>query len=318
MEEQRMGATVAGAGLWVAVVGGGWVLGAPLPLVEALLALALLVLVPTALPLLPRWSPAVGRGGGPATALLAGAPAAIALVLPPGAGAALLAVPWLGFAVVLAARAPGAAAGDRRVTQRLARVAAPAFLVVGALWLLADRAAVEPAGFGPPYVLLTAVHFHHAGFLATVLTAAVERWSGGRTATGALLAVISGPPLVAAGFAAVPALQIIGAVVLTAGLLITSAIVLRQVVPPVGGAARVLLATSAVAVIVPMALAVQWAVGYVLGTPALSIPAMARWHGAVNAIGYGLAGVLGWRVVLAEPRDEPRGRTGRRTAAAPG
>jgi hypothetical protein len=45
-----------------------------------------------------------------------------------------------------------------------------------------------------------------------------------------------------------------------------------------------------------MLLAVQWAVGHNLGTPALSIPDMVRFHGVANAVGFSLLGVLGWRL----------------------
>jgi hypothetical protein len=147
-------------------------------------------------------------------------------------------------------------------------------------------------------VALTAIHFHYAGFASATLAACVVRHRpADRIARAAATAVVAAPPLVALGFAAVPALQVLGAVLLAGGLLALSAVILWSVAPTAPAAGRVLLTTSALAVIVPMLLAVQWAVGHVVGTPALSIPDMARWHGAVNAVGFSLAGVLGWRLV---------------------
>ena len=180
----------------------------------------------------------------------------------------------------------------------LAWVAAPAYLAFGALWLVADRAAVEPAGIVAPFVLLTAVHFHYAGFVASLLAALVRARVGAsapRATAAAVVAVVGAPPVIAAGFAVLGVLQVVGAVVLTAGLFGLAWLTLRHVVPTAEDrAARVLLVVSSLAVLVPMLLAVQWAIGWNYGTPALSIPVMARTHGVVNAVGFSLCGVLGW------------------------
>jgi hypothetical protein len=68
-------------------------------------------------------------------------------------------------------------------------------------------------------------------------------------------------------------------------------------VPTMPRAAAVLLTVSSLSVALPMLLAIQWALGANLGTPALSIPAMTATHGAANALGFTLLGVLGWRLV---------------------
>jgi hypothetical protein len=51
-------------------------------------------------------------------------------------------------------------------------------------------------------------------------------------------------------------------------------------------------------VVVPMLLAVSWALGEVTSLPALSIPQMAATHGVVNAVGFSACGVVGWRLLL--------------------
>lgn len=87
--------------------------------------------------------------------------------------------------------------------------------------------------------------------------------------------------------------------ILTAGLLALTWATLRAVVPAVERGAAVLLAVSAVAVIVPMLLASHWAAATNLaGLDALSIPVMARAHGVGNAFGFTLLGLLGWRRAL--------------------
>lgn len=263
-------------------------------LIEALLALALVVVVPLALQLHP------GARSYPQPVVVgAGVLAALSLPIGTGSPDALATVPW-----VLLCGGLAAAAGLRWLTRErtldtIVWPAALVYLTVGAVWLLLDRLDVEPVGVTRPFVLLTAVHFHYAGFAATLL-AALVRVRTARTAprlSGAMIvAVVVAPPIVAAGFTFVGALQVVGAIILTAGLFAWSWLILRHVTGSVDDRlARVLLVVSAIAVIAPMVLAVQWAIGWNYNTPALSIPAMARTHGVANAVGFALCGVCGWR-----------------------
>jgi hypothetical protein len=175
--------------------------------------------------------------------------------------------------------------------------------------LLADRAGYEPAGFGPPFVQLTAVHFAYAGFVATVLAGcAWARRPDDRLAATAAIAIGAAPPFVAIGFAVLGALQVVGAVLLTVGTYALAWVMLRHVVPTVRPLAAWALGASAASVLVTMLLAVQWAVGANLGTPALSIPQMAATHGVANAVGFALLGVLGWSRVRREPSATGGGR----------
>lgn len=112
----------------------------------------------------------------------------------------------------------------------------------------------------------------------------------------ATVAVLAGPAMVALGFTVVPVAQVGGAVLLTAGLWLLAGLTLVRVVPTVTATARVLLTVSSLSVLVPMLLAVQWALGANLGTPALSIADMARTHGVLNAFGFALTGIVGWLV----------------------
>jgi hypothetical protein len=104
---------------------------------------------------------------------------------------------------------------------------------------------------------------------------------------------------VALGFVAVPWALVVGAVLLTVGLYGVAWVTWRHVAPAVDPPpARVLLRVSAVSVVVPMLLAVSWALGEVTSLPALSIPQMAATHGVVNAVGFSACGVVGWRLLL--------------------
>ncbi len=293
-----------GRGADPGVAGGALVLGAvgldalgvgSLSLVDAMLLVGVLAVVPGAVPLVPPWAPRHAP-----VALAAGVPVIAALLLEQGVLAALLVVPWIAVTVLgawVAARwwwhtRPGWSGG--------AWVVASGYLVVGAVWLAADRLALSPAGVTAPFVLLTAIHFHHAGFGAAVLAACTWRAHPSRGAAAALVLVLAGPPVVAAGFLLHGLLQVLGAIVLAAGLWVLAWQVVVRVRRRVTHPARVVLVASALATLAPMVLAVQWAAGSAFGTPALSIPAMARWHGVANAVGFVLLGVVGWRLVDAE------------------
>lgn len=261
-----------------------------LTLLDALTLFGTLVVVPVAVPL----HPAAGRPHA-RMAVFAGAPCAPALLLDQGVLAGLLVLPWLvACSTAVAVVARSWLVGKRRVLD-VVWVAAVVYLAVGAGWLVADRLDLEPAGFAAPFVQLTAIHFHFAGFASSLLAGCVVRWRSGRLPIVAAALVVAAPPVVAAGFTFYGPLQVAGAALLTAGLWLLAWEVVRRVGPEVGGLAGTLLVISAIATLAPMVLAVQWAIGNNYATPALSIPDMARWHGIMNAVGFTFLGVLGWR-----------------------
>lgn len=288
-----------GTGVWLLLVGGDLAGVVSFGLITALLALAPLVVVPLGLHLSASQAPTpvfrVVRLVQPV-----GAMAAVgALAMPAGVGASVLAGGWL--AVCLGVSADGVGVWWRRPSfapEGLARVGGFIYLSVGGAWLVLDRLGVRPLALPVEIVELTAVHFHYAGFAAALIagaaTAAVAP-AQRRFAAAATLAVLAGSPVVAAGFAVYGPLQIGGAVLLGTGLLLLSWTTVRHVVPRVADRfAQTLLVVSSLAVVVPMVLAIQWAVGHNVGTPALSIPDMALLHGVPNAFGFTLCGLLGW------------------------
>lgn len=279
--------------------------GTPLdPLLAVVLAIATVVIVPLGMGLFPGWR--VARLAQPAFAV--GVAAAIGVALPRGPIAGAAAGLWLAFVVVVALVAVHAWWSTERDLLGLIWPGATVFLVVGAGWLLADRLGLQPGGFTAPVVELTAVHFHYAGFASSVLAGLVRRATSSshpRATAGMVVAVLAGTPMVAIGFTVNPGAQILGAAILTAGLLVLAWVTLFAVVPTVPTGPAVLLGASAIAVIIPMLLALHWAVGRnVAGVDALSIATMIRTHGVANAFGFVLLGLIGWRwVAEAGPHD---------------
>ena len=247
-------------------------------MISLALAVAVAVVVPLGTRLLDG---RVNRG-----ALLAAAVCAMeALVEPVGLRGALFASPWLVFALYVKL-------AELRAWWRephlgwcaLGRLAAAGYLVAGAAWLVLARAGIEPLGIDDRYVALTAVHFHYAGFGASLLVAlAAERRP---IPNAAALAVIGGPIVVAGGFVVRPELQLVGALVMAAGLCAIAALSW-----PNGNA---YVRASACCVIAGMALAVHWAGGVVLNRWApIDIDVMARVHGTLNGFGFVLLGLIG-------------------------
>lgn len=288
--------------LCVALLRPGWT--------ATLFLFAPLTLVPLALGLL---SATLGRPSGRAwNALLLLQPlAALLLVaafaLPVGPTAAAATLPWLLVTLLIALQ------GVREawpVQGRSAATLAPAvgmmFLPIGGGWLVLSRLGARPLGFSDIIVLATAVHFHYAGFVLPILVGQVARALPGRPATLAAGGVIAGVPLVAAGIT-LSAFDVRWPEWLAAWLLVVScfltALLQLRVAAQQHRAPAALLSLSSLALLGGMVLAAVYALGSYCGIAWLSIEDMLPYHGAVNAFGFALCGLLGWRLAL--PENEP-------------
>lgn len=276
---------------------------------HALLVLAALVLVPLALELFAE----AGETGAPMRLLrVAGAlqlPAALALAaacaIEAGAVAAGAALPWVAFTGLLAAIGFLRVKREklRRSLDGLCADAALMFAAVGGVWVLADRAGWQPLNFRAEIVALTAVHFHFAGLLLPLMAGLVQRelffW---RFASRAAVGVGLGVPAVAVGITATQlgwgtSLETAAGVGLAlAGMAVAVLHVRLAVDSRQPMATRVLLGTAGVSLFFGMVLAALYALrASAFAIPWLGIPQMRMFHGTINAIGFGLCGVLAWR-----------------------
>jgi hypothetical protein len=227
-------------------------------------------------------------------------------VLPQGFLAAMLSLPWLGLTLL------AALAGTLRVFRRgllplheLAIDTSLLYLAVGGGWAVLSRAGLQPMGFSSLIVLLTAVHFHYAGFVLPLLTGMAGRVLRSRETDIAAIGVIVGVPLVAVGINLTQlgyrdfepwAAWFLGA----AGMLV-ALVHLRLAWGTVFAARRWLFASAGVSLLTAMVLAAVYAWGRWTGLPWLDIPEMLPCHGAVNAFGFALAGLLGWNLAPPPP-----------------
>lgn len=261
-----------------------------LVLVPLFVALALVVIVPLGLRLL---SP----DDDSRTAVLIGLISASSFLLPAGWTAGALTLPWLLFSALQAAKALlWAAAFGFHGAAGVSAAVAPAFLTFGAGWLSLSRLGVSPMGFGEPIVLLTAMHFHYAGFAVSTMAALVLRELPARRvpwAAPTAAAIVSGPVLLALGWAFWPPLKPAGAVSLAAGAVALAWLMLGLAETARVGAGRWLLRVSAASIPVGMSFALAYAFGEWTGQTWVDMPRMAAYHGTLNGVGFCLCGLLG-------------------------
>lgn len=299
-----------GGAVWLFLVARGPV-GATWGAIELLVLLAVLVIVPLGMGL-------IGRQDGVGKMILVAAsriqPVAAVMVvasfwMPKGPAAALWISGWLLLSGLLAVF--GAMRLSQRKRGEIARACSEAsllFLPIGAGWLAVSRAGLTPMGFAEPIVLLTAMHFHYAGFAAALYVGLALRLLGaggkrtGRINTLAAIGVIAGTPVLAAGFVLAMWLKVAAAILLLGGLTVICIGVLRalpNLKQPVG---QVLLAVSAVSALCGALPALVYVIGEAVGRTWIGIPTMAVSHGVLNGLGFALCGLLGWRILEGQPR----------------
>jgi hypothetical protein len=288
------------------------------PLVVALVGLAPLVVVPlglslalTDLPARLGWPIAIGVA-------LASTLQVFGWSSPVGSPLAIVsALPW-----ALAAASVGLA-GLYRLRRRglgpldeLAIDVGLLLLPVGGIWFFASRAGFSLLGFHEPIVLLTAAHFHYAGFAAPVIIGLTGRvlFDADASPTFAYrvgaLTVCAGVPLTAAGIAIGRALEAPAAVVLAIGMLAASlqiAVVAARRVFRRSRLAAALLVISGLTLVGTMTLAASFALTGSAGRdgqgdPLVSISRMIQLHGAPNAVLFVLAGLTALSLLNPAPR----------------
>jgi hypothetical protein len=163
------------------------------------------------------------------------------------------------------------------------------FLAVGAGFALVDRLGIE-TGFSPVIVLLTATHFHFAGFGLLGIASLLARSRSSLQA--AVAGLIVGIPITAAGF--VLHSDPIGAVgalfVGLAGIGVGLALVVGGRPEATAWPSRL----AGVALLVGMPMGIAWSLSLLLHLSFLDIDTMIRTHGALNGTAI-LLGVLSFR-----------------------
>src|SRR6185312_2576900 len=232
----------------------------------------------------------------------------VSFLLQQGTVAAVLALAWLAVTGLIAMHGLLRLFDrERRTFPEVVISAGFVFLSVGGGWLVMSRLGAQPLGFGDTIVLLTAVHFHFAGFAAPVLTGLAGRSlavDSLRVSPLVLIVgccVIAGTPLVAVGITLSPSVGLGGTLVISIGLLLLAVIVIGRVVPKLQQrSVQLLLIISSVSPFVSMTLAAAYAYSIVAKKLIIDIPQMALVHGMVNAFGFALCGLLAWSILRSD------------------
>jgi hypothetical protein len=236
-------------------------------------------------------------------------PAALLLLIAcwttPGPLALAATLPWAAWTALLAAAGVARLRRDglRRSLDGLCADAAMIFAAVGGAWTLADRAGYSPLGFDQAIVALTAVHFHYAGLLLPLFAGLVQRelWFW-RFAARAAVGVVLGVPAVAVGITTTQlgwgtSLEVAAGVGLALAAMAVAILHVRIALETKRDQlTRALLGVAGGSLFFGMVLAALYALrANATVAPWLGIPQMRMLHGTVNAIGFGLCGVLAWR-----------------------
>jgi hypothetical protein len=271
----------------------------PAPIAARILLLAPLVIVPRLLGLIPA-RPWVCRLAGWPT-LMAAIPLMLAFALPAGPLAGALVMPWsavaVGCALVAVLHGLANLPSILRPLQLpdLGLDVALGFLAVAATFTLVDRFGIQTS-FSTAIVLLTATHFHFAGFGLLGLASLMARSRPWLRVS--LIGLVTGIPLTALGFVlASNAINALGALFVgLSGLGVGVALL----TPPSSGRERWPSLLAGAALLVGMPMGVAWSVAILSGQTFLDLDTMIRTHGALNAAAV-LLGVAFYRAAGTQP-----------------
>lgn len=308
---------IVGLGVWVLVFIAGQLRWHELGWIELAFLFAPLAVVPLGLELTWHAEAGFARRLPERIARVLQLPGALAVtasfLLPRGRVAAMLAAGWV---LVCALLALGSAVriydGGLRRFDSTFPIVAFLYLPVAGAWLVASRLGLTPMNFQEPVVLLTAVHFHYAGFAAAILARSSRAASirAKRQPAGFLncvaLGVLTGPGLVASGFVIGPRVKLCGALLIAVSEVGLAVCFVHSIWWVDDLRAKLLIGTAAASVIFSMFFAGIWAVGEYPLQPFVHLAEMARIHGTANAFGFTLCGLLGW---MRAARTTPNSRS---------
>ncbi len=234
--------------------------------------------------------------------------AVLALWLPPGKTAAAFACAWMLICSLIAVSTFVDLVSARFSASRLAISFAGIDLAVGGAWFVASRLGIRPMGIQEPIGLLTAIHFHFAGFATGLIAAATLRFSdirNHRRWLNHLVTLVALMPLiVAAGFVISPLVKMIAGVLFSLSVALLAIFLRSCATRAQSRGATIFLQIAAVSVFAGMVLSSIYAIADFRGSDVLPIPQMARTHGVLNAVGFCMCALLGWLIEFNENQDD--------------
>src|SRR5215217_1314965 len=188
------------------------------------------------------------------------------------------------------------------------------YLPVAGAWLVIYRLGIQPFDYGEMIILLTAVHFHFAGFATPIIAGISGRVLAGRSYPRkvfgvSVFAVVVAMPLVAAGITFSPWIGFAGALLLTVGLVLLAVLTVGWIRPLINSTGwQALLLIGAISSCAAMGLACLYAYSVATRTLILDIPTMAITHGLLNAFGFVSCSLFAWSQI--GPQENVSGGSG--------
>jgi hypothetical protein len=172
-------------------------------------------------------------------------------------------------------------------------------IAVGGLWFISLIVGKSPSGYDLRFTMLTALHFHFAGFALPILTGQLIHFSQKNKLAVTNVLIITCPillvsiPSVGIGIAYSPTIEVIASIsLLTCCILMgLCQIYCAGFIKSQGGW---LLSISATALIASSSMALIYSIGEYNGNQSLTIPVMIVSHGTLNSLGFSLLGLVGW------------------------
>ena len=298
---------IVGGAVWSALATGAILAFVRLGTIEVLFLLGPLVVAPLGLELSTRLGHGeenqLAVGVAPWMQLTAAGCIVASFFFPQSAAAAILALPWFCFGCFLGFWGlMNFIRGGFKSLKAVCVTMSFFYLPIGCAWLVASRYGLNPMGFQEPIVLLTAVHFHFAGFAAPLLTRATGAALGKaavhtqRLFRAVAVGVLAGPGMLAAGFVIGPRLKLAAALLLVSSEIGLASFFLAALKAMRPRLAQAFVALSAASVLFAMVFAGIWAIGEFPLQPFVHLAQMAKLHGAANALGFTVCGLLGWTI----------------------
>ena len=160
------------------------------------------------------------------------------------------------------------------------------YLMVAVTWMVCWKSGYSPFGFPLGITMLTAVHFHFAGFLLPELAIRLHQEKPGTLTKLLTLGILCGMPLVAAGMVWSRTIEF-GGVLLV--IVCTVSIAILQFTGSLSAARpaeKMMFGLAAFCATAASGLAIVYGWSEYQGIVRLQIPQMVRWHGMLNAFGF--------------------------------
>jgi len=223
-----------------------------------------------------------------------------AFVLPQGPAAGALAIAWTSVTALLAMHGLLRFCNHRLSSPAtVAHDAGLVMAIVGGAFTFVTRMGWRPLDFEPAIVQLTAVHFHYAGFVLPVVAGLAAREFPGRASSLMIAGIVIGMPLVALGIIFSRTLELAAVVGFTLACMLVATRQFKLAGRAPDAVSYTLFSISAAALVAAMLLAPLYALGRFSGSGWLAIADMLPTHGACNAFGFALCGLLAWQRITA-------------------